>query len=227
MISTNKIISFVLIYFLCYFCLYLVYQKTVFGLRIQKVVYTIVNKHFTDCFEDTRIFAQALNRKPLDCQIGKAKFQLVGADPVKGFDTRLNFVNSKKLHQRVEESLATGKSNAQVDMHNFNFSTWSFIGLPFTVLLSLWIASMRLVHFSLKRFMFSIITLTGFVGLLFFLSLGYMRQTAPLMEPFEVPQWWKNFLNEMFFLQAVEFSYISTMILFILFAYRSFLSLFK
>ncbi|HRG34417.1 MAG: hypothetical protein WBP33_17550 [Saprospiraceae bacterium] len=222
MLSLNRIISFILVYFLCYFSISLIYQRSNFGIKIQRGIINYINSGFSGRFKDTRLYAQALNRKPLDCQIGKAKFQLIGADPVKGFDIRLNFVNSKRLFQRVEESILTGKPNAQVDMHNFNFSSWSSIVLPFTVLFSLWLASLTLVSFRWKSFLLSFIALTGFVILLFYFSLGYMRLSAPLLEPFDVPQWFKYILNQLFFLQSIEFSYISTLVLFVLFTFKSF-----
>lgn len=65
MLSLNRILSFILVYFLCYFSISLIYQRTNFGIKIQKGIINYINRGFSERFKNTRLYAQALKSEVL------------------------------------------------------------------------------------------------------------------------------------------------------------------
>lgn len=225
--KTRTLLYGLILFLLTVFSSYFLLRKSQAGDRITRVFHNAMNTQLSNCFSNTLMHFQALDQKPMQFSVKNADFSLAGADPIPNYDTRINFVNKKKLEDDVQHSYNTGKAQAQVNLYYYKFSFYHYFLLPIFLLISLWIGIIPMVGFSPVRFIGSIVFLKLVLCLRFALSLIYMRGRAEMMEFFDVSDLMLNVLKINNSLDHIEFTYVMTLMIFILFAYSKLKSLIK
>ncbi len=224
MLSTRTLIFSLLLFSLTYFASYTIYHKSNVGKMMSRRFHTWFNTNISDYFENVRMFAQATNNKPMNCSIGKAKFSLKGMSPMKkGDDTVINFVNSKKLLTELEtRKIDPGIPASHLELQHFSFSYWSFFIMPFTLLISLWIGSIPLIKIKWKALLCTFIVLIFLISLEFLSTIVRMRYNVINMEPYSISATLKTINDAVNAAIEIEFVYIATAIIFVVFNYKEF-----
>ncbi|NOT37524.1 MAG: hypothetical protein HOP11_09120 [Saprospiraceae bacterium] len=195
-----------MIFTLCYFLTYAAYHKSNLGKMIVRQFHEWFNENLSDYFDNVRMFAQPTNNKPITCKISTATFQLKGMGPVKkGDDTVINFVNSKKLIQELQQA-QPNSTGSNLELQHFSFSYWSFFILPITLLLSLWLASFVILPFRWKAIIASFFVLTLLMFVEFLSTLIRMRYNVLNMEPYAISDTFKTINNA--FNSAFEIEFV-------------------
>lgn len=224
MISTRNLIFSLFLFSIAYFASYTLYHKSNVGKMMSRRFHTWFNTHMSDYFENVRMFAQATNNKPMNCTIGEAKFSLRGMGPVKkGDDSVINFVNSKKLLAELEAR----KNNPDIpasnlELQHFSFSYWSFFVMPITLLISLWMGTIPLIRIKWKLVLGSFLFLILLVSLEFLSTLVRMRYNVINMEPYSISPFIRKINDAINAAIEIEFVYIATAIIFVMFNYKEF-----
>lgn len=218
----KKLIISILIFMIAYFVSYGIYHKSNVGKMVSKSFHSWFNENLTEYFNHVRMFAQATNNKPITCKIANATFQLKGMSPEKkGDDTAINFVNSKKLIEELANAIPNSQGSG-LELQHFSFSFWSFFILPITILLSLWLASLIILPFNYKAFFGSFAVLFLIMAIEFISTITRMRYNVSGMEPYPISNTMKS-INDLFNAAfEIEFVYLITMLIFVIFNARNF-----
>lgn len=131
------------------------------------------------------------------------------------YDTRINLINEKILSQQVIETKKTGVNTIALQMHSYKFSFWSFVLLPFTLLISLLFAHAMVFNYSKRSMIISMAFLIAMIFIQFVMVLISMRSQAGNLEPFEFSISIQNSFRKLSTLFHIEFTYVSVMAIYL------------
>ncbi|NOT38722.1 MAG: hypothetical protein HOP11_15215 [Saprospiraceae bacterium] len=193
----------------------LLLQKSILGRNLVHSIHNKINSNLTNVFEHTGLYAQALNGKPYKVS-GEISFTLQGSPPAKNYDTKLIFVNTKKLLDDIKANNLDGKVSMLMDMGDYRFSFWHFLLLPYCILFSLWLAGSVLYQTRWLKLGISILILGIVLSVEFIFTLIYMRANAQLLEPFGASSILTKVTNGIYSVQAIEFVYIKSALIWLI-----------
>lgn len=217
MVQFKKLGISIVVFFCAYFLFFSIVQKTYMGKRLLNGFHNAINVRLSDIFDNTGLYAQALDRRPYTIPM-QLKFVLEGAEPIKNYDTKFTFINIHSLNTQLELSKSSGQSQVNAQMHDYKFSFSHFLLYPLALLISLWIASFILFKSSWSTIVYSFLTIGALSIIRFICSLIYMRSRASGMEPFDISGFILSMSENVYLIQGVEFTTISTFVIFLIFA---------